>query len=115
MGTLDEVNRVGGKPANFLDVGGGASAKVVTDSLELVLSDPNVKGVFFNIFGGITRGDLVAQGIVEGIKVLNVDKPIVIRLSGTNEKEGRKILADNGMETAETMEEAAKKIVAMTR
>lgn len=115
MGTLDEVNRVGGKPANFLDVGGGASAKVVTNSLSLVLSDPNVKGVLFNIFGGITRGDEVAKGIIEGTKVLSIDKPLVIRLSGTNEEEGRKILADNGIETAATMEEAAQKIVALTR
>ncbi len=115
MATLDEVNRVGGKPANFLDVGGGATAKVVTESLDLVLSDENVKGVLFNIFGGITRGDEVAKGIVEGTKVLNTDKPIVIRLSGTNEEEGRKILSEAGMETAATMEEAAKKIVALTR
>ncbi|MFA5505746.1 MAG: ADP-forming succinate--CoA ligase subunit beta [Vulcanimicrobiota bacterium] len=115
MGTLDEVNRVGGKPANFLDVGGGASAKVVTDSLGLVLSDPNVKGVLFNIFGGITRGDEVARGIIEGTRVLKLDKPLVIRLSGTNEEEGRQILADNGIETAATMEEAAEKIVALTR
>ena len=115
MGTLDEVNRVGGKPANFLDVGGGASAKVVTNSLSLVLSDPNVKGILFNIFGGITRGDEVAKGIVEGSKVLDINKPLVIRLSGTNEEEGRQILKDNGFETAATMEEAAEKIVALTR
>lgn len=115
MGTLDEVNRVGGKPANFLDVGGGASAQVVTNSLSLVLSDPNVKGILFNIFGGITRGDEVAKGIVKGTQELTIDKPLVIRLSGTNEEEGRKILNDNGLETAATMEEAAEKIVAMTR
>lgn len=115
MGTLDEVNRVGGKPANFLDVGGGASAKVVTTSLGLVLSDPNVKGVLFNIFGGITRGDEVAKGIIEGTKVLNIDRPLVIRLSGTNEAEGRAILKEAGIETAATMEEAATKIVALTR
>lgn len=115
MGTLDEVNRVGGKPANFLDVGGGASAQVVTNSLELVLSDPNVKGVLFNIFGGITRGDEVAKGIIEGTKVLNIDRPLVIRLSGTREAEGRAILNAAGIETAETMEEAATKIVALTR
>ena len=115
MSTLDEVNRVGGKPANFLDVGGGASAKVVTNSLELVLSDPNVKGVLFNIFGGITRGDEVAKGIIAGTKELKIDKPLVIRLSGTNEAEGRAILKEAGIETAETMEDAAKKIVALTR
>jgi succinyl-CoA synthetase beta subunit len=115
MGTLDEVTRVGGKPANFLDVGGGATAEVVTNSLSLVLSDPNVKGILFNIFGGITRGDEVAKGIVKGTKELTIDRPLVIRLSGTNEEEGRKILNDNGLETAATMEEAAEKIVAMTR
>lgn len=115
MGTLDEVNRVGGKAANFLDVGGGASAQVVTTSLELVLSDPNVKGILFNIFGGITRGDEVAKGIIEGTKVLNIDRPLVIRLSGTREEEGRAILKEAGIETAATMEEAAKKIVALTR
>ncbi len=115
MGTLDMVAACGGKAANFLDVGGGASAKLVTNSLELVLSDPNVKGVLFNIFGGITRGDEVARGIVEGGKAVKIDKPLVIRLSGTNAEEGQKILKDNGYETAATMLEAAQKIVELTR
>ena len=115
MGTLDIVAREGGKPANFLDVGGGASASIVSRSLTLVLSDPNVKGVLFNIFGGITRGDEVAKGIIEGSKQVKIDRPLVIRLSGTNAAEGRKILNDAGYETAETMEEAAKKIVELTR
>lgn len=115
MGTLDMVAACGGKAANFLDVGGGASAKLVTNSLELVLSDPRVKGVLFNIFGGITRGDEVAKGIVEGGKAVKIDKPLVIRLSGTNAEEGRKILKDNGYETAATMLEAAQKIVELTR
>ncbi|MGE0488841.1 MAG: ADP-forming succinate--CoA ligase subunit beta [Vulcanimicrobiota bacterium] len=115
MGTLDMVSRVGGKPANFLDVGGGASAKVVTTSLDLVMSDPNVKGVLFNIFGGITRGDEVAKGIVEGTRVLKLEKPLVIRLAGTNEEEGRAILNEAGIQTAATMEEAARKIVELTR
>lgn len=115
MGTLDTVSRVGGKAANFLDVGGGASATVVTNALSLVASDPNVKGVLFNIFGGITRGDEVAKGIVQGVKTANVTLPIVIRLAGTNSEEGRAILAEAGYATAATMEEAAEKIVAMTR
>lgn len=115
MGTLDIVSREGGKAANFLDVGGGANAALVANALGLVLSDPNVKGVLFNIFGGITRGDEVANGIVQGVKQVELKVPLVIRLSGTNEKEGRAILAENGYEVAATMEEAAKKIVALTR
>lgn len=115
MGTLDTVSRVGGKAANFLDVGGGANAKVVTNALSLVSSDPKVKGVLFNIFGGITRGDEVARGIVEGVKTARVTLPIVIRLAGTNSEEARAILAEAGYETAATMEEAAEKIVALTR
>ena len=115
MGTLDIVNREGGKPANFLDVGGGANAALVANALGLVLSDPNVKGVLFNIFGGITRGDEVAKGIIQGSQQVEINVPLVIRLSGTNEAEGRKILADAGYEVAATMEEAAKKIVAATR
>lgn len=115
MGTLDIVNREGGKPANFLDVGGGANAALVANALGLVCSDPNVKGILFNIFGGITRGDEVAKGIVEGSKQVDIKVPLVIRLSGTNEAEGRAILKENGYEVAATMEEAAKKIVALTK
>jgi succinyl-CoA synthetase beta subunit len=115
MGTLDIVSKEGGKAANFLDVGGGASAALVAKALGLVLSDPNVKGVLFNIFGGITRGDEVAKGIIEGSKMVKIDRPLVIRISGTNEAEGRAILKEAGYETAATMEEAAKKIVALTR
>lgn len=115
MGTLDIVAREGGKAANFLDVGGGANAALVANALGLVLSDPNVKGILFNIFGGITRGDEVAKGIVEGSKQVEIKVPMVIRLSGTNEAEGRAILKENGYEVAATMEEAAKKIVALTR
>lgn len=115
MGTLDIVSREGGKAANFLDVGGGANAALVANALGLVLSDPNVKGILFNIFGGITRGDEVAKGIVEGSKQLEIKVPLVIRLSGTNEAEGRAILKEAGYEVAATMEEAAAKIVALTR
>ena len=84
MGTLDEVKRAGGSPANFLDIGGGAKADLVRNALEVVLTDPNVKGVFFNVFGGITRGDEVARGIIEGTKGMDLRVPLVIRLSGTN-------------------------------
>lgn len=115
MGTLDEVKDAGGTPANFLDIGGGAKAEVVASALELVLMDPNVKGVLFNIFGGITRGDEVARGIIAGSERLNIQVPIVVRLTGTNEAEGRALLAQTTLVPAETMQEAAAKIVALAR
>jgi len=111
MGTLDEVKDAGGAPANFLDIGGGAKAEVVANALDLVLSDPNVKGLLFNIFGGITRGDEVARGIIEGAKRVDVKVPIVVRLTGTNAEEGREILKSTDLVPAETMQEAAAKIV----
>jgi len=113
MTTMDEVKRAGGKPANFLDIGGGAKAEAVTSSLEVVLSDPNVKGVLFNIFGGITRGDEVAKGIIEGVATLNVKVPIVIRLAGTRAAEGAELLKTTNLVPAETMVEASQKIVAL--
>jgi succinyl-CoA synthetase beta subunit len=115
MTTMDEVKRAGGNPANFLDVGGGAEADKVTSCLELVLSDPNVKGVLFNIFGGITRGSEVAKGIVEGTKTLSINVPIVVRLAGTEAEEGAKILEEASLISASTMQEAASKIVSLTR
>ena len=111
MTTMDEVKRAGGNPADFLDIGGGAKAAAVTSSLEIVLSDKNVKGVLFNIFGGITRGDEVAKGIIEGIATLDVKVPIVIRLAGTRAAEGAEILRTTNLVAAETMQEAAAKIV----
>jgi succinyl-CoA synthetase beta subunit len=111
MTTMDEVQRAGGKPADFLDIGGGAKAEAVTSSLEVVLSDPNVKGVLFNIFGGITRGDEVAKGIIEGVKSLDVKVPIVIRLAGTRAEEGAELLKTTSLIPAATMQEAAQKIV----
>jgi succinyl-CoA synthetase beta subunit len=111
MGTLDEVKDAGGSPANFLDIGGGAKAEVVANALEVVLSDPNVKGMLFNIFGGITRGDEVAKGIIEGTKRIDVKVPIVVRLTGTNAEEGRALLATTNLVPVETMQEAAAKIV----
>ncbi len=113
MTTMDEVKRAGGSPADFLDIGGGAKAEAVTSSLEIVLSDPNVKGVLFNIFGGITRGDEVAKGIIEGVKSLDVKVPIVIRLAGTRAAEGAELLKTTNLVPAETMQEAAQKIVAL--
>jgi len=111
MTTMDEVKRAGGQPADFLDIGGGAKAEAVTNSLEIILMDPNVKGVLFNIFGGITRGDEVAKGIIEGVKTLNVKVPIVIRLAGTRAAEGAELLKTTNLVPAETMQEAAAKIV----
>ena len=111
MTTMDEVKRAGGQPADFLDIGGGAKAEAVTNSLEVVLSDPNVKGVLFNIFGGITRGDEVAKGIIEGTKSLDIQVPIVIRLAGTRAEEGAELLKTTNLVPAATMQEAAAKIV----
>ena len=113
MGTMDEVKRAGGEPANFLDIGGGAKAELVKNSLEIVLSDPNVKGVMINIFGGITRGDEVARGIIEGTQTLNITVPIVVRLAGTNAAEGLELLKGTDLIPAATMQEAAQKIVSL--
>jgi succinyl-CoA synthetase beta subunit len=114
MATLDEVKRAGGSPANFLDIGGGAKADVVRNALDLVLLDPNVTGVLFNIFGGITRCDEVARGILEGLRTIDVrGKTLVVRLAGTNEQEGRAILEGAGFAVASSMEAAAQKIVSM--
>ena len=111
MTTMDEVKRAGGSPADFLDIGGGAKAEAVASSLEIVLSDPNVKGVLFNIFGGITRGDEVAKGIIEGTKNLDIKVPIVIRLAGTRAAEGAELLKTTNLIPADTMQAAAEKIV----
>ena len=92
MSTLDVINQVGGSPANFLDIGGGANADVMAGAMEVINNDANVKSIFINIFGGITRGEEVANGIIEAMKRVNIDSPIVIRLDGTNAEEGREIL-----------------------
>ncbi|BDE07628.1 succinate--CoA ligase [ADP-forming] subunit beta [Vulcanimicrobium alpinum] len=114
MGTMDAVKNAGGGAANFLDIGGGAQAELVKKSYELVTSDPRVTAMFINIFGGITRGDQVAKGIVEALAGGDVRKvPLVIRLTGTNADEGRKILADAGFVPVETMDEGAAKVVAL--
>jgi len=95
MSTVDVINQVGGKPANFLDIGGGANADVMAGALEVINNDPNVKAIFINIFGGITRGEEVANGILEAMKRVDIESPIVIRLDGTNADEGRAILEPN--------------------
>jgi succinyl-CoA synthetase beta subunit len=115
MATMDAIKANGGEPANFLDVGGGASAERVTQALRLVLADPRVKAVLFNIFGGITRGDAVARGIKEGLSQIETTVPIVVRLVGTNAEEGRAILADANLITARTMGEGARKAVEAAR
>ncbi len=115
MATMDVIKFYGGEPANFLDIGGGAKADKVKAALEIILSDPNVKAVLFNIFGGITRGDEVARGIVEGLKGVKTRVPMVARIVGTNAEEGRKILASANMITAETLEEGAQKAVAAAK
>jgi len=116
MGTMDAIRNAGGSAANFLDIGGGAQADLVKKSYNLVVSDPKVKSMFINIFGGITRGDQVARGIVEALAGGDIRKvPLVVRLTGTNEKEGRAILAAAGMNPVETMDEGAKTAVELAR
>src|SRR4051795_3071580 len=116
MSTLDVVAQAGGRPANFLDVGGGAKAEEIVAALEVLLSDEKVKAVLFNIFGGITRGDEVARGILQALEQIDVRVPIVVRLDGTNDEEGRRILAEADapqLHPAKTMLEAADMVVAL--
>ncbi|MEZ5204654.1 MAG: ADP-forming succinate--CoA ligase subunit beta [Acidimicrobiales bacterium] len=118
MSTVDIVNQVGGSPANFLDIGGGANAEVMAGALEVINNDPNVKSIFINIFGGITKGDEVANGIVTALGRVQIDAPIVIRIDGTNAEEGRTILADHASEkliSKPTMIEAAKVAVELAK
>jgi succinyl-CoA synthetase beta subunit len=116
MGTMDAIRIAGGSAANFLDIGGGAQTELVKKSYELVTGDPKVKAMFINIFGGITRGDQVAKGIVEALAGAEMRAvPLVVRLTGTNGEEGRAILAAAGMETVETMDEGARRVVALAR
>lgn len=115
MTTMDIIKLFGGEPANFLDIGGGASAEKVAAALRIILTDPNVKAVLFNVFGGITRCDEVARGILVALEDVKPKVPMVVRLVGTNAEEGRKILADAKMITAETLADAAKKAVAAAK
>ena len=115
MTTMDVIKAQGGEPANFLDIGGGATQEGVTAALRIILSDPGVKAILFNVFGGIVRGDIVARGIVAALNELQTNVPMVVRLLGTNSAEGRQILAEANMETAVTLMEAAGKAVAATK
>lgn len=115
MATLDAVKLNGGNPANFLDVGGGASEGQIAAALQILLADPNASAVFINILGGITRCDDVARGILEAKKKIGFSKPMVIRLVGTNEEEGRRILTEAGIHVLDSMEKAAEKAVEMSR
>ena len=113
MATMDIIKLCGGEPANFLDVGGGANKEKVAQAFKILLADQRVRGVLINIFGGIMRCDVLAQGVVDAARELNVSVPLVVRMQGTNVEIGRKILADSGLTiiSAETMAEAAEKIV----
>jgi succinyl-CoA synthetase beta subunit len=111
MATMDLVKRYGGEPANFLDIGGSSSPKKVVAALEVILSDPNVRGILINIFGGITRCDDVANGIVEAFEISRPTVPVVVRLTGTNEKEARKILASYNLPTADTLDKVVQKAI----
>jgi succinyl-CoA synthetase beta subunit len=113
MATMDIVKLHGGEPANFLDVGGGASAEQVTTAFRIILDDPAVRGILVNIFGGIMRCDVLAKGVVEATKAVHLDRPLVVRLEGTNVEEGRRILAQSGLAitTATDMADAARKVV----
>ncbi len=118
MSTLDVVAQAGGEPANFCDVGGGADAEKISTALDIVTSNQKVRGVFFNIFGGITRGDEVARGLLSAIEQTGLSLPIVVRLDGTNAEEGRRILSENtpaNVHTEETMLDAAKTAVELAR
>ena len=113
MATMDIIKLYGEEPANFLDVGGGASKEKVSAALKIILSDKNVKGILINIFGGIMRCDVLAQGVVDAAKEIKINVPLVVRLAGTNFKEGKEILDNSGLEliSAENLDDAAKKIV----
>jgi succinyl-CoA synthetase beta subunit len=118
MSTLDVVAQAGGSPANFLDAGGGSRADAITSAVEVILSDPKVKAVLFNIFGGITRGDEVARGLIDAFHQINPQVPFVVRLDGTNDVEGRALLADAALPnvvTESTMDGAARRVVELAR
>ena len=118
MSTVDIVSQVGGKPANFLDIGGGANADVMAGALEVINNDPDVRSIFINIFGGITKGEEVANGIVQALERVKIDSPIVIRLDGTNADEGRAILEPHLSDTLQlqpTMVDAARRVVELAQ
>ncbi|MDU0461830.1 ADP-forming succinate--CoA ligase subunit beta [Staphylococcus ureilyticus] len=117
MATMDTINHFGGNPANFLDVGGGATKEKVTEAFKIILGDENVKGIFVNIFGGIMKCDIIAEGIVAAVKEVELTLPLVVRLEGTNVERGKEILNESGLaiEPAATMAEGAQKIVKLVK
>ncbi|MCM3160486.1 ADP-forming succinate--CoA ligase subunit beta [Metabacillus litoralis] len=117
MSTMDIIKYYGGEPANFLDVGGGATAEKVTEAFKIILSDKNVKGIFVNIFGGIMKCDVIAEGVVEATKQVGLEIPLVVRLEGTNVDLGKKILNESGLNitSAESMADGAQKIVSLVK
>jgi succinyl-CoA synthetase beta subunit len=117
MATMDTIKLFGGEPANFLDVGGGATAEKVTEAFKIMLGNPKVKGILVNIFGGIMRCDTIAEGVIAACRAVNLTVPLVVRMKGTNEEIGKKMLADSGLPiiSADTMAEAATRIVAAVK
>jgi succinyl-CoA synthetase beta subunit len=117
MATMDTIKLAGGEPANFLDVGGGADEEQVTAAFQIITQDPNVKGIFVNIFGGIMRCDVIATGIVEAVKKVGLGVPLVVRLEGTNVEEGKEILNESGLDlvAADSLKDGAEKIVGLAR
>jgi succinyl-CoA synthetase beta subunit len=117
MATMDLIKAAGAEPANFLDVGGGASAEMVANGFRIILSDARVKGVLINIFGGILRCDRLAEGVIQAVQEVQVKVPIIIRLEGTNVEEGRRLLNESGLTftVAEDMQDAARKVAALVQ
>ncbi|MEF3304801.1 ADP-forming succinate--CoA ligase subunit beta [Paenibacillus sp. GYB003] len=117
MSTMDIIKYYGGEPANFLDVGGGATTEKVTEAFKIILSDPKVKGIFVNIFGGIMRCDVIADGVIEAARQLGLDRPLVVRLEGTNVELGKKKLNESGLNivAADSMADGAQKIVSLVK
>jgi succinyl-CoA synthetase beta subunit len=117
MATMDLIKLHGGQPANFLDVGGGATAERVTEAFKIILSDPNVKAILINIFGGIVRCEMIAEGIIKAVKEVNVTVPVVVRLEGTNVDQGREMLKSSGLKViaADNLTDAAKQVVAAAK
>ncbi len=117
MATMDIIKHAGGEPANFLDVGGGATAEKVTAAFKIITRDPNVKGIFVNIFGGIMRCDTIATGVVEAVREVGLDVPLVVRLEGTNVEIGKQILDESGLDlvSADDMKDGAQKIMELTK
>jgi succinyl-CoA synthetase beta subunit len=117
MATMDTIKHVGGEPANFLDVGGGATADQVTKAFEIITADENVKGIFVNIFGGIMRCDIIASGIVEAVGRVGLAVPLVVRLEGTNVELGKQIIEESGLDVvnADSLRDGAVKILELTK